>query len=77
MLLPLHMCYQIYGVMRMSALRLICPIGSYVNADGVLLAQMSLLGRFYEVPDHLFISRRHSGQVHAPPQPACNSHASV
>jgi glycosyltransferase involved in cell wall biosynthesis len=62
MLLTYHMCYQIFGVMRMSALRQIPPQGSYVNSDGVLLAQMSLLGRFYEVPEHLFISRRHSGQ---------------
>jgi hypothetical protein len=36
--------------MRMSALRQLPPQGSYVNSDGVLLAQMSLLGRFYEVP---------------------------
>jgi hypothetical protein len=36
--------------MRMSALRQRPPQGSYVNSDGVLLAQMSLLGRFYEVP---------------------------
>jgi glycosyltransferase involved in cell wall biosynthesis len=57
-----HMCYQIFGVMRMSALRQIPPQGSYVNADGVLLARMSLLGRFHEIPEHLFISRRHSGQ---------------
>jgi glycosyltransferase involved in cell wall biosynthesis len=56
------MCYQIFGVMRMSALRQIPPQGSYVNADGVLLARMSLLGRFHEIPEHLFISRRHSGQ---------------
>jgi hypothetical protein len=56
------MCYQIYGVMRMSALRQLPPQGSYVNADGVLLARMSLLGRFCEVPEYLFISRRHSGQ---------------
>jgi glycosyltransferase involved in cell wall biosynthesis len=62
MLLPLHMCYQIFGVMRMSALRQLPPQGSYVNSDGVLLAQMSLLGRFYEVPEHLFVSRRHSEQ---------------
>jgi glycosyltransferase involved in cell wall biosynthesis len=55
-------CYQVFGVMRMSALRQIPPQGSYVNADGVLLARMSLLGRFYEVPEYLFISRRHSGQ---------------
>src|SRR5260370_13995928 len=62
MLLTGHMCYQIFGVMRMSALRQLPPQGSYVNSDAVLLAQMSLLGRFYEVPEHLFISRRHIGQ---------------
>jgi hypothetical protein len=62
MLLPYHMCYQIFGVMRMSALRQIPPMGLYVNGDGVLLARMSLLGRFYEVPEYLFISRRHSAQ---------------
>jgi glycosyltransferase involved in cell wall biosynthesis len=68
MLLPLHNCYQVFGVMRMSALRRIPAQGSYVNADGVLLARMSLLGRFYEVPEHLFISRRHSGQsMQTPP----------
>jgi glycosyltransferase involved in cell wall biosynthesis len=61
-MLTRHMCYQIFGVMRMSALRQLPPQGSYVNSDGVLLAQMSLLGRFCEVPEHLFISRRHSGQ---------------
>lgn len=61
-MLPPHMCYQIYGVMRMSALRQIPPQGIYVNGDGVLLARMSLIGRFYEVPEHLFISRRHMGQ---------------
>ena len=55
-------CYQIFGVMRMSALRQLPPQGSYVNADGVLLARMSLLGRLYEIPEYLFISRRHSGQ---------------
>ena len=57
-----HMCYQIYGLMRMSALKRIPPMGSYVDADGVLLARMSLLGRFYEIPECLFISRRHVGQ---------------
>jgi glycosyltransferase involved in cell wall biosynthesis len=62
MLLAWHMCYQIYGVMRMSALHQIPPQGCYVNGDGVLLVRMSLLGRFYEIPEHLFISRRHSSQ---------------
>jgi glycosyltransferase involved in cell wall biosynthesis len=57
-----HMCYPIFGVMRMSALRQIPPQGVHVNGDGVLLARMSLLGRFHEIPEHLFISRRHVGQ---------------
>ncbi len=54
--------YQIFGVMRISALRQIPPQGRYVNADTVLLARMALLGRFYEIPEHLFISRHHRGQ---------------
>jgi glycosyltransferase involved in cell wall biosynthesis len=60
-------CYQIYGVMRMSDLRQVPPQGIYVNGDRVLLARMSLLGRFYEVPEHLFISRHHSGQSTSTP----------
>jgi glycosyltransferase involved in cell wall biosynthesis len=62
MLLVSSWCYQIFGVMRMSALRRIPPQGSYVNGDGVLLARMSLLGRFHEIPEHLFVSRHHRGQ---------------
>lgn len=62
MLLNDHMCYQIFGVMRRDALLRIPPQGSYVNSDGVLLAQMSFLGRFHEEQDFLFISRRHDKQ---------------
>ena len=62
-----HRCYQIFGVMRTSALQRIPPQGSYVNADGVLLGRMSLLGRFHEVPEYLFINRHHSGQSMATP----------
>ena len=35
MLLISSWCYQIYGVMRLSALRQISPQGMYVNGDGV------------------------------------------
>jgi hypothetical protein len=62
MLLNDHLCFQIFGVMRREALLKIPPQGSYVNSDGVLLAQMSFLGSFYEDPHFLFISRRHSSQ---------------
>jgi glycosyltransferase involved in cell wall biosynthesis len=62
MLLISSRCYQIYGVMRMSALGQIPPQGMYVNADGVLLARLSLIGHFCEIVEHLFISRHHSTQ---------------
>ena len=62
MLLVNHNCYQIFGVMRISALHQIPAQGSYMSSDRVLLARMSLLGRFYEVPEYLFISRRHRQQ---------------
>lgn len=62
MLLNDHMCYQIFGVFRREALLQVPPQGSYVNSDGVLLAQVSLLGKFYEDPERLFISRRHTAQ---------------
>jgi glycosyltransferase involved in cell wall biosynthesis len=55
-------CYEIYGVMRRSALQQIPPLGSYVNGDHVLLTRMSLLGRFYEISELLFINRHHKGQ---------------
>jgi glycosyltransferase involved in cell wall biosynthesis len=62
MLLVPSWSYQIFGVMRMSALRRIPPQGSYVSSDKVLLARLSFLGPFYEVPEYLFVSRHHSGQ---------------
>jgi hypothetical protein len=43
-------------------LRELPPQGSYVNSDGVLLAQMGLIGRFHEIAEFLFISTRHSRQ---------------
>lgn len=62
LLLNDHMCFQIFGVMRLESLRKVPPQGSYVNSDGVLLAQMGLLGPYYEIPERLWINTRHSGQ---------------
>jgi len=62
LLLNDHMCFQIFGVIRMHALKQLPAQGSYVNSDGVLLAQLGMLGRFYEVPDRLFVNTRHSRQ---------------
>jgi glycosyltransferase involved in cell wall biosynthesis len=54
MILTDHNCYQIFGVIRMSALRQLPRHGIYVNGDRVLLARLALLGRFFEVPEPLF-----------------------
>jgi glycosyltransferase involved in cell wall biosynthesis len=54
--------YPIFGVIRMDALKQLPPQGSYTHSARVLLLQLSFLGRFYEVPEYLFISTRHSGQ---------------
>ncbi len=62
LLLNDHMCFQIFGVFRLDALRRWPPQGSYVNSDGVLLAQVGLLGRFWESDKPLFISTRHESQ---------------
>ncbi len=57
-----HRCFQIFGIHRKSALDQLPPQGSFAHADRVLLAQLGLMGRFYEVPQRLFISTRHDGQ---------------
>jgi glycosyltransferase involved in cell wall biosynthesis len=62
LLLNDHMCFEIFGVFRLDALRQCPPQGSYVNSDGVLLAQVALLGRFWESDEVLFINTRHENQ---------------
>jgi hypothetical protein len=62
LLLNDHYCFQIFGVFRLDALHQCPPQGSYVNSDGVLLAQMGLLGRFWESDKFLFINTRHENQ---------------
>jgi glycosyltransferase involved in cell wall biosynthesis len=48
-----------YGVIRAHALAMTRLLGHYVAADLVLLAELALLGEFYEVPEHLFLRRDH------------------
>ena len=62
LLLRAQGAYPIFGVIRMDALRQLPPQGSYTHSARVLLLQLGLLGRFYEVPEYLFISTHHSGQ---------------
>ena len=62
LLLKSHRCHPISGLIRLDALHKLPPPGGHAYSDRVLLLQLGLLGRFYEVPEYLFISTRHSGQ---------------
>jgi glycosyltransferase involved in cell wall biosynthesis len=58
----LHPCYEISGLIRSDSLKATDLIGPYSHSDGVLLAHLSLLGRFGGLPDPLFFSREHPRQ---------------
>ncbi len=53
------LCNPIFGLMRIEALKHTTLIESYISSDRVLLGQLALLGKFYEVPDALFYRRLH------------------
>lgn len=52
-------CNPIFGVVRTDVLRQTALIGGYYSSDRVLLAELALRGRFYEVPEYLFSRRIH------------------
>lgn len=61
-MLNIHGCFEIFGLIRKDCLARTPLIGAYGNADGVLLAKLALLGKFKEVPEYLFLSRKHPQQ---------------
>ncbi len=56
---PHHRCESVFGVMRTATLRKTTLLGDYAGCDRVLLAQIALMGKFYEVPEVLFLHREH------------------
>ena len=54
--------HPIFGLIRVNALKEKKLFGAYGHADSVCLSQLALKGKFYEVPEYLFFSRRHSLQ---------------
>src|SRR5690606_14831351 len=48
---------------RTDALERVRPQGSFVSADRVFLAELSLQGRFIEIPERLFLHREHEGRA--------------
>jgi glycosyltransferase involved in cell wall biosynthesis len=55
-----HYCFDIFGLIRVSALKMTPLIASHIGSDKNLLAELGLLGRFYQIPEYLFFSRDHS-----------------
>ena len=54
--------YQIFGVVRLEALRQTPRFGRFFKSDVILLCRLALLGRFCEVPEELFFKRYHPRQ---------------
>lgn len=54
-------CLPIFGVIRRSALEA-TPLMEGLGSDHALLAELSLHGRFHEVPEPLFFHREHTGR---------------
>jgi len=54
-----HFCFDVFGLIRSDALRKTRLIKSYPGSDRALLAELSLIGRFYETPQFLFLHREH------------------
>lgn len=54
-----HWCFQIYGLIRSSALKRTLLHESYSGSDRVLLAELSLFGKLQEIPEYLFLRRDH------------------
>jgi hypothetical protein len=54
-----HGCMHIFGVLRTEIFRKTPLLANYVGSDRVLLGLLSLYGKFYEVPEHLFFHREH------------------
>jgi glycosyltransferase involved in cell wall biosynthesis len=56
---PHHRCESVFGVIRTAVLRKTMLLSDYAGCDRVLLAQIALAGKFYEVPEVLFLHREH------------------
>lgn len=52
-----------YGVMRTEVLRRTAMKESYHHADRTIIAELSLYGRFYQVPDWLYFRREHADRA--------------
>jgi glycosyltransferase involved in cell wall biosynthesis len=55
----LRRCNAMYGLMRADVLKRTGSLGDFLAADEVFLAELSLYGTFWEIPEFLFYRRFH------------------
>lgn len=55
-----HWCNVVFGLIRYSVLNATRLIAAFPGQDYGLLAELSLKGKFYEVPEYLFLRRIHA-----------------
>jgi glycosyltransferase involved in cell wall biosynthesis len=65
-----HIVHEVFGLIRSNALRRTDLIGGYLGSDLVLLADLSLQGCFYQIPEILFQHREHAERSMLNPQGA-------
>jgi glycosyltransferase involved in cell wall biosynthesis len=54
-----RLCNAVFGLIKRDALAKTRLIDSFISSDEVLLAELALLGRFFEIPERLFFRRYH------------------
>jgi glycosyltransferase involved in cell wall biosynthesis len=57
-----HLAFQIYGLIRRSALERTRIMPSYYGADKAVLVELALIGRYFLLGEPLFYRRCHGGQ---------------
>jgi len=61
-------CNAVFGLIRSSLLRQTRLIDAFSSSDVVLLSELALLGKYYEIPDAMFYRRDHaSSSIRANP----------
>lgn len=55
-----HWGIEIFGLFRKSVLDATNLLASFPGSDRTFMAELSLVGRMYEIPEYLFYSRDHS-----------------
>ncbi|KAM3113141.1 glycosyltransferase family 2 protein [Phormidesmis sp. 146-33] len=61
-LIATRWCFEVFGLVRTEAFAKTSKLGAFYGADKVLLAELSLMGKFVILPDPLFLNRRHQQQ---------------